>query len=222
MAKINYREQYAQYSRYFTKIIDTVNQRPIVKESVKLILSLLTISFLLIFALRPTINTILELLASIKIQKEVTTSLDNKLQSLNQARSIWSSQQEKILTAEQAITSEPKPDSLLQQVEGLVAKHNLSITGFSEEDIQITGVDKQEQRKTSQGKPDLPGTKGIKFSLSVDGPYKSLESFMQDLDNLRLELRIDTFSISQGKTGNFSLLSLRISGTYPYLLPDQK
>lgn len=218
MAKINYREQYAQYSRYFTKILDTVNQKPIVKESIKLVLSLFTISFLLVFALRPTINTIAELLANVRLQKETTLRLDEKIQNLQKARQIWNQEQDKILLVEQTLPSDAKPENLLQQIEGLVAAHNLSLTGFNIEDVNIIGKEKAEQTTNPNSKPGFAGTKNIKFSLIADGSYENLFSFLQELDNLRIAIILDSFSLTQGKTGGNNLLSLKLVGTIPYLL----
>ena len=86
---INYRQQYSQYSRYFVRLKDIYNQRVEVRESLELLLSLLLISFLVIFAIRPTVNTIAELFANLESQKQNTLWFWYAVVALVSALAFW-------------------------------------------------------------------------------------------------------------------------------------
>lgn len=221
MARINYREQYALYSRYFTKVIDTYSARPIVRESFQVILSLFTISFLVVFALRPTLDTIFQLLAQVRTQQAVTVQLETKIQALVQAQNNWNQIQDRISLVDDALPVQPKPDSFLQQVEGLLVTHNLSLSAFSEENVVLSGKDlrKPEVINAGDGNPhrlDLPGTKPISFSFSVIGSHSDLMGFLHDLEMLRTIVRIDSFSESLGSSNEKNKIVLKVSGVVPY------
>lgn len=215
---INYREQFAQYNRYFTKIIDTYNQKPIVRESLQLLLSLFTISFLVIFALRPTIDTISELLAKTRTEREVSEKLDTKIRALVSAKQVWDQEQGRLVFVNQALLDKASPQVLLQQIEGLCAIHNVTLTGFNEEDALLFGKSlKAQEIKTlvdPTKKPDLPGTRSIKYSFTVTGDFANISSFLLSLENMRTQIRIETFSLNS--TNVKGSILLKVSGTFPY------
>src|SRR5688572_29090255 len=114
---LNARQEYAKYSRYFTKIKEVYIQRVEVRESLELLLSLLTISALVIFALRPTFNTVAELFATLQSHQEVSTRLEEKINSLSQARQVWAREGDRINFIDQSLPSTPEPQIFLKQVE---------------------------------------------------------------------------------------------------------
>lgn len=70
-----------KYSRYYTYIKPVVENK-IVKSSAPYVFSLITISILTIFAIRPTVSTILNLQKNIEENQKVLQALDAKAQSL--------------------------------------------------------------------------------------------------------------------------------------------
>lgn len=71
----------SKYSRYYTYVKPVIENR-IIRSSAPYIFSLITISILTIFAIRPTVSTILNLQKNIEENEKVLQALDSKAQSL--------------------------------------------------------------------------------------------------------------------------------------------
>lgn len=192
---INYREQYARYSRYFRRLAGSL-QRPEVRASVELLLSLLAISFFSLFALRPTLNTIAELRSNISLQAAAKKTMEEKLQNISAAQSFWEEQKTKIDLLDQAMPTRPSPEFYLRQIEGLAAAEGVALSSITFEDAE---------------EPVLV------VSFSVIGSYERLSSFLAQLQALRRSIQIETLSFVLERTGPANL-TLTVSGKVPYAL----
>lgn len=211
----SYREQYARYRRYFRRIIQVYEQRPEVKTSVELLLTLGTISFFAVFAIRPTLNTIAELLATTRTQEEIQQKLQEKIGALGVAQTTWVEEQERITLLNQALPDNSNPESYLQQIEGLTAKHGLQLITFNIDRVLLFG---KEEAKSQREKPEnaIPGIENMDVSLSISGQYESLLSFLADLGNLRRPILVDSLSFGASRGNAPGPLILTVSGKVPY------
>lgn len=211
----NIREEYAKYKRYFRRIADTYYRRPSVKASVELLLTLLTISFFAIFALRPTLNTIAELWANIASQKETSRALEEKLSNLGRAQLVFSQEEQRLALLNEALPNEPRPDQYLQQIEGLVATHGLSLESFNIDETLLLGKPEKPKGRKKDEK-EIPNVENIPISFSVSGDFSSLISFLEDTENLRRLIVIESLSFGAGTGRRAGSLLLTIAGGVPY------
>lgn len=215
MATVNYREQYSRYSRYFTKLKDTIKQNPQVKESIELLLTLLTISFFIVFALRPTVNTVTELISSINAQKEIEEKLETKLANLTKARQSFASVEQRLEVLEQSLPSNPTPDLYLRQVEGLVATHDLTLKSFNVGETLLYGQPPKKLEEAALKKEAVPGVKETEISLSVTGNFENTLAFLKDLEDLRQMILIDSFSYGISTGVDAGTVHLSVTGGIP-------
>ncbi len=211
MSRLSYREQYAKYSRYFQNLRQVYEQKAEVKESIELLLTFLTISFFIVFALRPTINTITELISSINSQKEIQNKLETKLSDLSRARQGYTQQEKRLFLVDQALSRDPAPDFFLRQLEGLAAAHNLNLKSFSVGESLLYGQAPKEI-KEPRNKPLVAGTKQTVIAFIINGSFENAMEFLQDLENLRQIFTVETFSFGTGKAGSGNSTILTISG----------
>lgn len=201
MAAINYREQYARYTRYFRWLRESYGTKPAVKASLELLFTLLTISFFAVFAIRPTATTIGQLFANIKAQREIAGKLEQKLKDLETAQNVLKSEQGRLSLLDQTLPPDPEPAGFLEQIEGLSTSYNTTLLSISVEDATLLGPQE---------------TNNVKVAFSVAGSYDSLISLLSDTENLRRVIKVETISFSQGK-GKFSgQLVLAITGKAYY------
>lgn len=216
---INYREQYARYQRYFKKLNQLYVQRPEVRTSLEILLSLLTISFFTVFALRPTFNTIAELFATIRTQREVKETLENKIVAIGRAQAVWSQQEGRLTLLEQSLPKHSATDAFLQQIEGLAASRNLTLSSFNLENALLVGSEKRARRKEKSDPLNIEDVVATKTSFSVTGDFASLIVFLKDSENLRRLVLVESFSFGQGR-GLSGVLTLTISGRIPHYQTD--
>lgn len=198
---VNYREQYARYTRYFRWLRESYGTRPAVRASLELLFTLLTISFFAAFAIRPTAKTIGELFANIKAQQEIASKLDQKLKDLETAQNVLRGEEGRLGLLDQTLPLNPDPGGLLEQIEGLSANHSATLLSLSLEDATLLGP-KEENN--------------VKVAFSVAGSYDSLISLLSDTENLRRVVKVETISFSQGKGSLSGRLILAITGKAYY------
>lgn len=214
MALVNYRERYARYSRYFAQLKQAVDKNQQVQESVELLLTFLTISFFIVFALRPTVNTITELWASVNSQKEIGQKLDTKLSNLTQARANYNKEEKRLFLVEQSLPENPSPDLYLAQIEGLVATYSLTLKSFNVAEILLFGVVPKDIQEQEEKKQKIPGVRGAPITFAVTGSFENISAFLDDLENLRQILTVDNFLVGIAKSFD-SNITLTVAGTIP-------
>ena len=213
---LGWRQQYLRYRSYFLDIAAVYKKRKDVRVFLETILTLITISFFAVFALRPTLLTIAELVRNIKAKEETVARLEEKIQNLDRAQVIYSQEEAKIFLLDGAIPVNPSPDSFVRQIEGITSRYPVRILGLSVEEVTLIGESKV-KIKTEDFEP-LPGpANSIIFSITVSGTYRDLEGFLGILETLRRPVKLDSVSINTSGVEGERALILTISGRAPYL-----
>lgn len=211
-----WRGQYQRYKEFFLNIADLYKKRPDLKMFLEVILSLSTVIIFLIFALKPTILTIIELTKEIKEREETVAKLDSKISNLRSARSAYDNILDSLEILKSAIPNGPVPQTLASQVEFLAAKNGVSVLGISIDEVPIEGEAKQ-KKMAADLKPIFEDTLEAPITMSVSGQYSSLVSFIRDAENARRPLKIDILGISSSVNDTGMVIVAVITGRVPYL-----
>ncbi|OGM16155.1 hypothetical protein A2V56_00920 [Candidatus Woesebacteria bacterium RBG_19FT_COMBO_42_9] len=212
---LGWRGSYARYKEFFLNIAALYKKKAELRAFLEIILSLSTITIFLLFALKPTVITIVSLLQQIKEKQATLAGLTQKVSDLQEASGLLQQNQASIQNINIAVPTLAKPNILAGQVLGLAAKNSVEILGFSVNQITLVGT--SESKSVSDFKP-LPGNaKEMPFSLSVRGPYPNLNAFIKDFENLKVVTKIDTLGISSSVTESGSSVVTVISGRAPFL-----
>lgn len=212
---LGWRGSYTRYKEYFLNISALYKKRADLRAFLEIILSLSTIIIFLVFALKPTAVTIIDLLQQIKEKQATLSGLTKKVNDLQTAGGLLQQNQAFIPNINLAVFSLPKPNIYAEQVLGLAAKNSVDILGFSINQVTLVGV--TTTKSSSEFKP-LPGdAKEMPFTLSVKGSYSNLSAFIKDFENLRVSATIDTLGINSSVTDSGLLIVTVISGRVPFL-----
>ncbi|MCX6704994.1 MAG: hypothetical protein NT162_01510 [Candidatus Woesebacteria bacterium] len=212
---LGWRGSYARYKEYFLDISALYKKRADLRAFLEIILSLSTITVFLLFALKPTAITIIDLLQQIKEKQAALSGLTKKVNDLRVASGLLQQNQALIPDINIAVSTLAKPNILAGQVLGLSAKNSVDILGFSVNQITLVGV--TTNKSTPEFKP-LPGNaKEIPFSISIRGTFPNLISFIKDFENLRISPMMDTLGINSSVTDKGLVIVAVISGRVPFL-----
>ncbi|MFH1863880.1 MAG: hypothetical protein ABIJ85_03170 [bacterium] len=212
----NWKAGYSRYKSFFLNISDLYRKKRELQMFLEILLSLATVSFFGIFALRPTLLTISHLVVDIKSKRETVTVMDTKIKNLETAQQILDSETYRLSLLDSSVLDTPKPEIFARQIEGLSNKNSVKVLGISVGETVILG--KAKEAKTSTELKPLPeNSQAIVFSTNTTGSYQGLYSFLQDLENLRLSLKIDSYGLTSSKVEGQTLLTLVVSGRIPYL-----
>jgi hypothetical protein len=212
---LGWRGSYTRYREFFLNISALYKKRADLRAFLEIILSLSTITIFLLFALKPTVLTIIDLLQQIKEKQGTLSTLTQKVGNLQVAGNLLQQNQKFIPDIDAAVPNLPNPDILSGQILGLAAKDSIDILGFSVNQITLVGI--AINNGPSEFKP-LPGSaKEMSFSVSVRGTFPNLISFIKDFENLRIATKIDTLGINSSVTDKGLAIVVVVSGRVPFL-----
>ncbi len=164
-----------------------------------LILTLITLSFFAIFAINPTITTIVHLQKQLTDSQFVEQKLQEKITNLTKLQLQYELLKNDIPIVLDALPQMPKAPLLTAQIQGVAGKSNVSITQLQLFQVELT------KNETKSGSYN-----SYAFSLGVEGTKDNLLQFLSTLINFQRIATID--SISMGKTKDPTLLQLSIRG----------
>lgn len=213
---LNWKKDYFRYKELFLKIFIVYKKRNDIKMFLEILLSLVTITIFSVFALKPTLLTISQLIKDNREKQETINNMEQKINNIAIAQDIYEQYIEKIPLIEQSVPNTPGPENLLRQFEGIAYKNSVSIVGSSVDEIVLIGEEKSNNDKTKN--KSLPeGVNTITFSINITGSYLSLYSFLFDLENSRRPLIINNISLNSSITDQKSTIVMLISGQTPYI-----
>jgi len=193
-----------QYHRFYTNVTRLYQQKKI-RAYTELVLSVLTISFFLFFAIKPTAVTISGLVKEIEDQRLVAEKLQQKINDLGTARKEYLTIKTDLPLVDQALPPESQTILLARQLEALTRRTAVTINGLSFGQAAIKQVKTEPELQT------------IDFNLTVTGEYQNLKSFLQSLESLTRMTSMDGFGF-QKKSED---LILHLTGQ-AYYLPKAK
>lgn len=209
----NWRREYSRYQRYYLNLRNIYEEKPDVRAYLGILLSLIAISFFAVFAIRPTLNTIASLVSQTDAQRETAKKLQEKVENLERAQTLWLSIQDRLPRIKEAVPDEPEPASFLRQIESLAARNGIGLSSSSLEEVVLFGKTKTTTKSTLEEK--LPGeVRGLTFALTVSSSYQGLSRFLTDFTRLRRPVVLNTVIFSSPPTGGN--ITLSITGVVPY------
>ena len=212
---LGWKGSYSRYRGFFLNIAALYKKSAELRAFLEIILSLSTVIIFLLFALKPTVVTIIDLLQQIKGKEATLSGLTQKVENLQKASGLIQQNQAFIPNINLAVFSLPKPNIYAEQVLGLSAKDSVDILGFSVDQITLVGT--PTAKGVSELKP-LPGdAKEMSFSLSIRGAYSNLAAFIKDFESLRISTKIDSLGINSSVTDSGLAITAVVSGRVPYL-----
>jgi len=216
----DWRKDYVRYRTLFHNLVAQYRGRSDLKAYLEVLLSLVTISIFIAFALRPTLITIAQLLKDIDAKKQIVVKMDSKIQNLAQARSAYDAEKANILLLENAIPKQATPALFARQIERLIGTHPVTVISIVEGKGTILGAKTKDTAEEEQS--ILPqGTSGTDFSISLSpqvNNYQMLAAFLSDFEKLRIFPVIDGILITKGQEKDGRTITMFIRGEMPYLL----
>ncbi len=193
------------YSRYFT-YIKPIAKLPIVRNYGSIIFTLLTVSVLIFFAVKPTIATILVLQKELADSDEVLQKVTQKANNLSQGKKNYDNMDQNIKSKiAEAIPDKVALKSVIQTLEQIAKSHEASVSALQVQPLVINTKVENQTKSLAE----------ISFTFNTEGDYKNLIALLQDLKTSSRLLSITDLSLS--KTNDGMALIMSVSGKAYYL-----
>lgn len=213
---LGWRGQYIRYRSFFLNIFELYQKKAELRAFLEVILSISSITVFILFALKPTVLTIISLNKEINEKKVILSGLDLKVRNLETAVEILNQNVNVLSDIETAVSTPPSPDIISKQIQGLSAKNSVTLLGLSVGQVTIAGKDTLKTKKTSDLKPIGAGEMPI--SISIKGNYQSISAFLKDLENLRVIVKIDSLGINSSTTEAGQIMVGVVAGRVPFTI----
>lgn len=190
----------ASLNQFYTK--------PIAIVSFELLLSLGLVIFLGLFAIKPTLTTMSDLIKEIDDKKVLNQQLTQKIAALGTAQTLYLSLEDRLAVLDEAIPSQPELIKSLKIIEKLAGENNVVI-----ESLSISSIPNETPAEISGSKLQrVP----LPVTVSVVGDYISIRSYVEALRGMRRSFVTDTVTFSIEENRGERKLRASISLNLPY------
>lgn len=203
--KINPAQQVDQAKKFLLEFYE----KPIAQVSTELFFTIAATIFFAIFAIRPTIITMTELVKEIEDKKRAATQLKNKVATLSTVQNEFFSLQDQFYVLEEAVPTTISFEKILPVIEKTASDLQISITSMQILDVPLTPLEEL------PFKEKVPGV--INMTVTISGSYSQIRDFISELGKLRPILTIDSVAVTSGsqeEVQDFLSATIRIQAHY--------
>jgi len=220
-----WRNNYLRYKSYFMNVMDRYREGSNLNIYTEIFLSLITISLFSIFALRPTLTTIAQLIKDVESKKNTLSSVNEKIEKISKAQLIYDQQKKNIELLYLAIPKTASPDAFVRQVEFLSASNQAIIDSIGTGKAVILGKESESPKSNNDIQKITDGMNSFSIYVSTQTDLSKFEpsiNFISSLENLLTPLVIDnlSFSVVENKDSTKSIIN-SISGQVTYLKREE-
>jgi len=190
-----------------TTLIQFYN-RPVAQVSLELFLSIIAVIFFAIFAIRPTLVTISDLIKEIDDKKVLSEKMSQKIAALATIQTQYLSLGDQIKVLDEAIPTQPRFEEALRIMEKMASDRHLVINS-----MQVNEVPPAQEADVPFAQKER---KNLPVSVSVTGDYPTIRNFVEDLKNYRRALIVDSIIFSVSEERNQKKLSASITVNIQY------
>lgn len=188
-------------------------RNPVARVSLELIFSIVAILFFAIFAIRPTLRTMSELIKEIDDKRILDEQLAQKIASLSTAQNQYELFSKDFYLLDEALPKTANLTKSLAIVEKLASDNNLVIQGIS-----VSAVP-SELKLASAGQATR---NTLTFNVDVTGEYVDMRQLIEDLMSSRRMMVVDQVNFSLGTSRLQHNLRAVIRVNLPYYQSAQQ
>ena len=176
--------------KQLSQALSNFYQKPVARVSIELFLSVGAVLFFAVFAIRPTLLTMSDLIKEIDDKRQLDKQMAQKIAALSSAQAEYIKNQERFGVLDAAIPTNPDLVGLFKILEKLASEQTIVISAMSVAEIP---------------KPLPPDTlftqlerKNLSFNISITGDYASIRNFVGELAKAQRTIVVEkvTFSVS--------------------------
>lgn len=168
------------------------------KAITMLIFTLAALSFLGVFAINPTLVTIIDLQKQLEESQDIHQKLTTKMNNLSNLQQQYNLLAGDLPVVYDAIPQQAAVPLLVGQVEGLAKKHSLTVNSLQVSSVPLTAGNVSDQSALS-----------FVFSLEAEGTYENMESFLTSLTTFSRIITLETVSITKDPKRDALVLEIK-------------
>lgn len=189
-----------EYTKYLDLVPDFKQEKT--QKFITIALTLATSIILGFFAVSPTLSTIANLQKQIEDNKFVEEKLHQKINNLSVLQQKYAETEADLPIIYDAIPQIPQIPLLLGQIQSITSDSNIKLNNFQTFQVDV-----------SQGAVAGKKFSSFDFSLTAQGNYQDMLSFMNKLVSFQRIITVTNISIGKATGFNTTALQINIKGT---------
>lgn len=198
----------AKKKRELTALLNQFYVNPVAKASTELFLTIGLVLFLGVFAIRPTIVTMSELIKEIETKKELNSSLTKKIAALQTAQTQYLNIENEIVVLDEAIPEQPQIILGAKLIEKIASDSKVVIKSLSVTELP---EDSEPAVSFAQKSKQL-----VNISINITGDYLAIREFAEALRNSRKSFVVESVVFSLEENRGNKKLSANMTISTPY------
>ncbi|KKT73178.1 MAG: hypothetical protein UW68_C0015G0006 [Candidatus Collierbacteria bacterium GW2011_GWB1_44_6] len=210
-----------KYSLYYQRI-NLIYQRPEVKASLEIILSVFMVTILILAAIRPTLTNVASLQKRIEDLESVNKKADNKIAQVFNAQNQLNTYQDRLRLFDDAVPDGFSYQSMAGRIELLARRRNLTVQTIQMPGVRLFGTG-QAVGDWSTKLIKADATKIIKTDLTftVTGEPRNVRGFLSEIENMDRVTILNTIVLSTETGPGGANVSLRATGQISFYFFDE-
>lgn len=164
-----------------------------------LVLTFLALSFFGIFAINPTLTTIVELQKQLEDSEFTHQQLTTKISNLSTLQQKYIALQNDLSVVEDAIPKNAAATKLTGQIHTLTSQSNLTVRNMRIAEVTLTGG----------GNPNAPNGLSYIFTLEATGSYEDMMAFAENVATFNRIVTVEAISIGRDTRTEDLVLNMR-------------
>lgn len=208
---------YKKFSRYYQSL-GPIMQRPKSRTYTAIIFSFLAIALFALYAIRPTIATIIYLRKEIADKTTVNNQMEQKIANLIEAQAAYQEIQPLIPIVKDALPENPDAIGMILQLRNLANETGATISAVRVSATPLT----VEQNTSQKQKQHTTKTSEFTFSFVLGGTYTAVTKYLEGLTTIRRIISIESLNIqpegdeSGRNSSNMLKLTVQLKSFYSY------
>ncbi len=192
--------------------LQTFYNNPVAKVSLELFLTVFSIVFFALAAIRPTLLTMADLIKEIEDKKELSKKFDQKISALASAQQVYSNLENRLYLLDQAIPSSANLLELLKTIEKVCSEEVVVIETASVNEIPVeTDLTNLTTSNLSKAKQN-----NLILKLSLIGNYQAIRNVAEKLRSNRRLIIVDSITFHVNDNRGQKSLKATLSLQVPY------
>lgn len=194
----NYKTEYERYKHYYQELTERVD-KPKNRMYSTTVFSFLAVSLFGWYAIKPTVQTILFLRREIKDDQVISLQMEDKISALVEAQAAHQNVEPKLAFVDGALPSSPDVLSVVSQLRALADNTQASLSAVQVPTVPLLGKDASQSAAPAKSAPAAGNLGDYPLTVTLNGSFGSIQSFMNGLLSIRRAITIDTISILPSK-----------------------
>lgn len=165
------------------------------------ILTLIALSFFGIFAINPTISTIVRLRREVEDNQFTKEQLTQKINNLSSLSKQYQELEPDLPYILSAIPQDPQISLLVAQLQSLARDSQVSLEGLQTFQVEVTTPQTAQKKYSS-----------FSFSLAAEGNYENILSLIDSIARIQRILSLDIIALNR-KADESGIIQLSLKGT---------